>query len=323
VDWWVLVLVPTTLVPLIVMVNEHRLYLASFGVILPVAICLQSCGNSRRFGVVPMATMALALYTIWLALMTVQRTGDWQSEVTLWADAAAKSPLMLRPHLRLADALARKGEIEAAETSYLRAIELRPQHVASRNNLGLFYRDLGRLHEAKTQFRELLAVSPDNVPARMHLAGLELMRGDWLVADAHYDTALMYDDTGGQAQIRRGQIALRFTDDARIALDYFDGAIAAGSEQDPDFHVGRGVAPRRLGHNRMALEVYQEATSIAPERSDVWHNMGNLHLSLGDSVAALKAFQCVVDIGDDPALVRSASARVGDLQSKTITDSAN
>ena len=321
--WWVLVLVPTTLVPLIVLVNEHRLYLASFGVILPVAICLQSCGIRRRLAVAPMATLLPALYTILLALMTMQRTADWQSETTLWADAAIKSPLMLRPHLRLADGLARKGEIEAAEASYLRAIELRPGHVASRNNLGLFYWGLGRLAEAETQFRALLAVSPDNVPARMNLAGLELMRGNWLVADAQYDTALMYDDTGGRAQVRKGQIALKFTNDVSLALGYFDAAIAAGSDQDPDLHVGRGVALRILGLDRSAMAAYQKATAIAPERSDVWHNIGNLYLSLGDYGAALAAFQRVVDIGDDPALVRSARARIGDLQSDTLTDSTN
>ncbi len=85
-----------------------------------------------------MATLALALYTIVLTLLTMQRVGDWDSEVTLWADAATKSPQMLRPHLRLADALLReRGEaaFAAAEASYLRAIALRPHHPASRNNL--------------------------------------------------------------------------------------------------------------------------------------------------------------------------------------------
>jgi hypothetical protein len=37
--------------------------------------------------------------------------------VTLWRDAAAKSPQMLRPHLRLADALAGDEAYEAAEAA--------------------------------------------------------------------------------------------------------------------------------------------------------------------------------------------------------------
>ncbi|MDA0337484.1 MAG: tetratricopeptide repeat protein [bacterium] len=323
VGWWGLLLLPTTLIPLIVLVNEHRLYLASFGVILPVAVCLHSCGSRRRIGSVPMATWGLALYIAVLALLTMARTSDWQSEATLWADAAQKSPQMVRPHLRLADALASKGEMVAAEASYLRAIALRPRHPASRNNLGLFYSSLGRMEEAETQFRELLSASPDNVPARLNLAELELMRGRWSAADAHYDTALMYDDTGGRAQVRKGQIALRFSGNARGALDYFDAAIAAGAGDDADVHIGRGVALRSLGLDEQALAAYLQATATTPDRSDAWYNIGNLYLSLGMKAAALAAFQRVVDIGDDAALVGSARTRVGDLKSSKITDSAH
>ena len=126
---------------------------------------------------------------------------------------------MLRPHLRLADALVLDEEYEAAEAAYLRAIALRPSHPASRNNLGLFYRNRGRLDEAQSQFGTLLAVSPDNVPARLNLAEIELQHGRWEAADTHYDSALIYDHTKGRAQVRRGQIELRFRGDAGVALE--------------------------------------------------------------------------------------------------------
>jgi protein O-mannosyl-transferase len=321
VAWWSLVLLPTTLIPLIVLVNEHRLYLASFGVIVPMAICLHSCASRRYFGAVPMATLGLAGYTILLALLTVGRTYDWQSEESLWADAAAKAPQMLRPYLRLADALAHRGEVAAAEAAYLRAIALRGNHPASRNNLGLLYRQQGRLAEAETQFRELLSTSPDNVASRLNLAELQMMRGQWRAADAQYDTALHYGDTAGRAQIRRGQIALRFLGDAQGALHHFDAALAAGAGNDADVHVGRGIALRKLGLDDLSLEAYQHATRMAPNRSDVWHNVGNLYLSLGMDEAAVDAFQRVVAIDDDSELVRSARARIQQMIS--ITDSAH
>lgn len=311
--WWALVLLPTTVVPLIVLVNEHRLYLAGPGVFLPVAWCLRRLAESRS-GHVHMATVVPVLYTIVLALLTTQRVPDWHDEVTLWRDAAAKAPLMLRPHLRLADALVERGRLPEAEASYKRAIELRPRHVASRNNLGLFYRQQGRLPEAEAQFSALLAASPDNVPARLNLAEIDLMQGRWQQAYASYDTSLMHGDTRGRAQVRMGQIALQFRHDARLALSHFDAGIAAGADQDADAHVGRGVALRALGLDSESLAAYQRATAIAPERADVWYNLGNLYAAGGQAGAARSAFGRVIDLAPGDDLARRAQRQIEGLQ---------
>jgi tetratricopeptide (TPR) repeat protein len=312
--WWVLLLIPTTLIPLIVLVNEHRLYMAALGVLLPIAVCLVRLEKSRNQKRLRMATWALAGYTIVLALLTMQRTGDWADEITLWSDSAAKSPQMLRPHLRLADGLSRAGDKRGAEASYLRAIALRPQHPGALNNLGLLYRELHRDAEAELQFRALLSVSADSVPARLNLAELLLQRGAWQAADAQYDTVLRYEHTDGRAQIRRGQIALRYGADAAVALKHFDDAIANGADGEVAAHVGRGIALRKLGDNDLARAAYLRAVGLAPERSDVWYNLGNLHLDRGDFAPAIDAYQRVIDIGDDPKLVRSAGLRIREIR---------
>jgi tetratricopeptide (TPR) repeat protein len=171
--------------------------------------------------------------------------------------------------------------------------------------------------EAQTQFLTLLAVSPDNVPSRLNLAEIELQRGRWEAADTHYDSALIYDDTEGRAQVRRGQIELRYRGDAGVALDHFDAAIAAGAAGDPDAHVGRGVALRKLGHEDQALLAYRRGTALAPGRSDIWYNVGNLHLARGEIAQAINAFERVIHIGDDAELVRGAVIRVSELKSNT------
>ena len=311
VGWWVLFLLPTTLIPLIVLVNEHRIYLASLGVILPLAVCISRFGGGRRVGSVSMATLALALYTIVLALLTMQRVGDWDSEVTLWADATTKSPQILRPHLRLADALLReRGEaaFAAAEASYRRAIALRPHHPASRNNLGLLYRRMGRIASAEQQLRTLLQASPDHVSARLNLADLLLEDGRWQAADSQYDSALIYEDTRGQAQIRKGKIALHSGH-----AENFDAAIAAGADEEADAHVGSGVALRKIGYPDLALEAYKRATVRAPERSDLWCNFGNLYVDRDEFELAIAAYQRVVDNNDDEELTRRAAIRIRDL----------
>lgn len=309
--WWFAALLPATIVPLIVLVNEHRLYVASVALFLPIALCWASLHRRQPRW---MANGLLAVYTLMLVVGTLGRVETWRSEQTLWADAAAKAPLMLRPHLRLADALDKSGQIEAAEQSYLRAIELRPAHPASRNNLGLLYRRTNRFDEASAQFASLLRASPDNEPARLNLAELELMRGNWQRADAQYDTVLRFSDTGGRAQLRRAQIALRFAGDAESALRHFEAAQRVGAE-DVDLQVGRGVALRRLGRTGEALDAYERALEHDPERADVWFNLGNLQVEAGDDEAAAEAFRRVIELQDSELMSR-AREQLRSLESK-------
>ena len=57
--------------------------------------------------------------------------------------------------------------------------------------------------------------------------------------------------------------------------------IAAGASDDADAHVGRGVTLRKLGFDDLALDAYRRAIALAPGRSDIWYNVGNLHLGQG------------------------------------------
>ena len=81
--------------------------------------------------------------------------------------------------------------------------------------------------------------------------------------------------------------------------------------------MGRGVALRKLGFDDLALDAYRRAIALAPGRSDIWYNVGNLHLARGEIAPAVGAMQRVIDIGDDPDLVQSAVVRIRELESDT------
>ena len=143
--WWMMLLLPSALVPLIVLVNEHRVYLAGMGLCLVGAWAISRL--PRRGGVALISSVA---YVLILASVSNQRTAVWADELTLWRDAAEKGPLMVKPHLRLGDALVdaarkegspshRSELLSRAEQSYLRALELRSQHPGALNNLGSLY----------------------------------------------------------------------------------------------------------------------------------------------------------------------------------------
>ncbi len=229
--WGALALLPTVAVPLIVLVNEHRLYLAGVAAALLLARWLAPAAGTRQ-GV---ALGVVAVYTTMLAAFSVQRTRAWADELTLWQDAATKAPLMLKPHLRMGDALAQQGREGAAEAAYLRALVLRPDHPGARNNLGQLYLRQGRLERAEEQFRHVLRVSPDIVPARLNLARLLLQRGEGPAAAAEYRRLLDAGDAAARAVAhgRLGWIALRQQDDPERALEHYDAGLAPAAGATP------------------------------------------------------------------------------------------
>ena len=310
VAWWGLCLAPSLAVPLIVLANEHRLYLATLGLALVTAKCLRAL--VPRYGAV--ALVPAAAYTSFLAILALERSEVWANELQVWQDAARKAPHMLRPHLRLADALVPEGRLREAEEAYLRALDLRPLHPATRNNLGRLYLSQNRLVEAEAQFEALLKASPDNTPARLNLGGVLMRRGEWRRAREVYLQALEFGDTGGQSQRHLGKIALRYADDPLAALGYIDTALTKVDDGEAELLADRGVALRALARYDEAEGAYLQALHLDPLLVQAWYNLGNLYLQLVRPLEATKAYGRVVEIGSDGELSRLARAQLENLQ---------
>ena len=309
--WAALVLAPTCAVPLIVLVNEHRLYLALVGWCLILGWVFAALFASRQ----RVALSGLAMYTIMLAFLTLGRGPVWSDELSLWSDAAAKGPQMLKPHLRLGDALVAAGRYREAEIAYLRALELRPLHPGARNNLGVLYKRQARWEEAEVQFRALLDVSHDISHARLNLAKLLLRKGMWRESEAELSRALEYEDTGGKAQKDLALIALKFRDDPQRALAYCEASLALAP--DADTWNTSGVALRALGRFSAAEAAYGRALGLESGSIDTWFNLGNLYRELGQFSEALAAYRKTAELGGDSPLAVQAVKKINELS--TIT----
>lgn len=313
VAWFALCLAPSAVVPLIVLVNEHRLYLPGVGLSLAGGALLAAA--VRRRAAVPrlVAGLVVATYTTVLALLALERSQVWVDELSLWTDAAARAPRMVKPHLRLGDALARAGEMERAEAEYRRALELRPRHVAARNNLGQLLLGRGDFDGAGDHFSRILEHHPSNVPARLNLAAARLGRGDWQGARAEYGRVLAAAPNS-DAQRHLGHIALRFEGDAEAALAHYERALQAGDETHPEtevqVQVARGVALRALGRVAQAEEAYRRALSLDPSAGQAWHNLGNLLVENGRPREAAQAFERAASIEPGSALGARARERL-------------
>lgn len=184
-------LIESTIIPL-EMVFEHRLYLPSIGYCLFLA-----CVLDRLAGFIPLwakaKTAKLLALSIPLLLCyegwTYQRNVVWLDELSLWQDAARKSPNKSRPLNNLANLYGQMGQYDRAISKYRRIIELEPGYARAHNNLATVFFKKGRYREAIQEYRIAIQLEPGYAEAWFNLALVYLKaerRGDALAALEKY-----------------------------------------------------------------------------------------------------------------------------------------
>ena len=244
VAWAGLALLPTIVVPLNVLVNEHRLYLAlAFAAIAAAGVIAGAMtvavgGASGRAAMVKAALVACLLC---LAVTSHARNYAWSDGAAIWSDALRKGPAMYRAHQELGGVLEKEGEFAAALQRYEAAARLAPQVAEVHYNRGNALRHLGRVGEAAAAYRMSLTVSSDTfVPALINLSNLE-READRLAA--------------AKALLERAR---------------------ALAPENADAWRGLGILHRRQGQTAAATAAYARALELDPESAATHYNLANL-----------------------------------------------
>jgi tetratricopeptide (TPR) repeat protein len=272
--WFVLLLLPPTLVPLADVMAEHRVYLASWGVFL--AAAMAGASSMEAVGLAPRARVAVAAALLGaLAVATWTRNAVWTTQVALWSDAAAKSPAKARPFQNLGWAFKQGGDHARALSAYREALERSPdprRRAEIFRGMGSSLVRLG-LHDQADAALAVAAEHPDvEADARSLLAVSLLDRGRLDAAREQALLALQRDPGHGAARNTLGQVLLA-QDDPSGALAQFRIAV----ELDPD------VAPRRLN---VALAL--ERLGRAAEACAAWGEYLAVEKRAGPRAAALE-----------------------------------
>ena len=104
--------------------------------------------------------------------------------------AADLCPLDVEPLHNLGAALSALGKLQDAESCYRAVIASQPSFAAAYNNLGITLKALGRFREAEEAYKKAVALDPDCASARNNLGNTLAALGDFEGARASLEEAL-------------------------------------------------------------------------------------------------------------------------------------
>ncbi len=126
--------------------------------------------------------------------------GRHEEGVALLETVAAEAPKLSAPRIDLGIAHHRAGNLDAAETNLLLALESNPDQPIAHNELGIVYRKTGRITEARKSYEAALAIYPGYHYARRNLAVLcDLYLGDLNCALENYEAYMATVPSDDQA----------------------------------------------------------------------------------------------------------------------------
>jgi tetratricopeptide (TPR) repeat protein len=208
-------------------VADHYQYLASLGIIVPLASGLTLAtgripATARRW-----APALAGLLLVTLGMLSWAQSSLYQNTVTLYTDTVARNPgCWMAQNILGRDLLDLPGRVPEAMSHLHEALRLRPNNSMSHDNLGKVYIGAARIGEAIAEFGSALRSSPDD-PRTHNNLGIALARAGQLPqAIAAFDAALRLKPDYAGAHCNRG-IALAQSGRLSEAIAAFETAHAS------------------------------------------------------------------------------------------------
>lgn len=298
--WFWLGLIPSAVVPLAEVTNDHRPFFSFMG--LAIAAVWTLALTARKLFSAAIAARVTAgfagMVLVAHAAATHARNQTWATEATLWADVVRASPANGRGLMNYGLTAMRAGRYAEARVMFDSAAKLSPGYALVYVNRAIAADAQGDAANATADFARALELSPNDADAHRYYARFLAAHGRGPQALMHYAAAANARPADVDAR-HEGLLlmaasgttdAVRIEADAILRLDPRDsiaGALAAGraTVQAANGAAISGLSASRrwylsgwaltsVGRHAEAIQAYREAVAADSSNVDAWNNLG-------------------------------------------------
>jgi tetratricopeptide (TPR) repeat protein len=243
---------------------------------------------------------------------------ELETAATAFGRAADLGPADAQVRRRLGDVCDVLGRPAQALAAYLAAAELEPKNSAHWSAVAQMHWKMDDQAGAAEAWGKALALDPADVAVMEQLAQAHLLTGDAAGALTMFERAASRAE---QNQIPAGAM-WREAARAALALGELEKAqsflIAAlrNSPDDPEAHSLSGALADRVGQPEQALEAYERAAQLAPDRRDYQLQLADALAGRGLEMDALEVRKTLVTSEDDDDAVTGMLERLSALYAR-------
>jgi tetratricopeptide (TPR) repeat protein len=287
--WWFLIaLVPTAVLPLAEVANDHRMFLPFVGLTLAItwaaALHVRYIANTaaRRLAVAAVVVGIFALETVGVRA----RNDVWRTDDSLWLDVTEKSPTNGRGLMNYGLTRMEKGDYPTAIAYFERALAFTPNYSLLHINLGVAYGGAGRVADAQREFNAAIALAPNDW--RSHY-----FYGRWLRSVGQLPEAI------AQLQLAVSQNPADVDSQTLLQLALRE------QRPTPESYLALSLGQYQAGRFRDCIASAGDALRLRPDYAEAYNNIAACHNALAEWDAGIAAAEAAVRLRPDFALAKN------------------
>jgi O-antigen biosynthesis protein len=191
----------------------------------------------------------------------------------------------------------REGDHARARNAFLKALELQPNSIPVLNNLGVNALNRGDEGAAARYFRRTLALAPNDANALFNLGLIELKHRKFPDAARHLKQAVAQHPR--DMAMLQGLLAAQLEVGERAGVDETARRLLDLAPAEPGFFVQLAEPIAGKGFHQTALLVLERARQSWPDSAELQHMLGDVYEGLDLYDKAVEAYQSAVRLAPE------------------------
>ncbi|MCC7202844.1 MAG: tetratricopeptide repeat protein [Nitrospirae bacterium] len=259
--WFIIVLLPTTIIPLNIIFQENRGYLTVVCFAVIAGLFMELLHRKAGWKITACAILILMLS---YSAATVSRNRVWGDDLVLWKDTVEKAPATSDAYAGLAGVYKERRDFFLSLETAKKGISVDPDNASLWLHLGQIYEVFGDLDQAVLNYKKAVEADPIQAYIWKDLAMVYIKKGDMERAESSLMEALKLrsDDPSFYYHLARVIAEMGRLGEA---VDLLEEALSL----QPGYIVARvelGMIFEKTGRTSEAIMQYQEAVRLGSAR---------------------------------------------------------